>query len=63
MRSLTWEGSEYMLRAVEKPDYRIRTTYSPSAAEHVVFHDRKIIGRASVLDDAKRVAEAHAYGA
>jgi hypothetical protein len=52
-----------MLRAVEKPDYRIRTTYSPQAAEHVVFHDRKIIGRASVLDDAKRAAEAHAYGA
>jgi hypothetical protein len=59
---LTWNGDEYILRCVEKPDYRIVTTYTAKAVESTVFHDRKIIGRATSVNDAKAKAQEHAGG-
>jgi hypothetical protein len=59
----TWSGDVYVLRCVEQPDYRIISTIWHNGIESTVFHDRKIIGRATSLDDAKRQAQGHADGA
>lgn len=59
---MTWEGSIYMERCVEHPDYRIKTSYSPEGQYCIVYHDRKIIGRATSIEAAREKARAHLEG-
>lgn len=56
---MTWQGTIYLERCVEHPDYRIKTSYSPEGQYCIVYHKQKIIGRAGKIEDARAKAQAH----